>query len=211
METKDIDNSNRTGTTGTGGNNDNTRRSSAGSFGTLSSVPGGGRRYSSNAQSSAVSNSGISISSASVFAPSVYSPHTNATPSAIAGGNNNNNNKYELQPSSARLLQQWNKSANSSLLSSLGTAASKTFRSYKMTLPRFVPPPPNVGGEMNNNNYATAAATPVESDLELLGRTVHAVSSALTEPPKEGDKYMIYDVSFNSTWVCMGCINCCTN
>ena len=37
----------------------------------------------------------------------------------------------------------------------------------------------------------------VESDLELLGRTVHAVSSALTEPPKEGDRFMIYDVSFN--------------
>ena len=31
----------------------------------------------------------------------------------------------------------------------------------------------------------------------FLGRTVHAVSSALTEPPKEGDKFMIYDVSFN--------------
>jgi len=41
------------------------------------------------------------------------------------------------------------------------------------------------------------SSTPVETDLELLGRTVHAVSSALTEPPKEGDKYMIYDVSFN--------------
>jgi serine/threonine protein kinase len=213
METKDIDNSNRTGTN----NNGSDRRGSVGSFATLGSVPGGGgnngrhnnRRYSYNnaAQSSTVSNSGISISSASVFAPSVYSPHTNnanTTSSGIAapGGNNNNNNKYELQPSSARLLQQWNKSANSSLLSSLGTAASKTFRSYKMTLPRFVPPPQlpygNVGGEMTNTNDATAAAAPpVESDLELLGRTVHAVSSALTEPPKEGDKYMIYDVSFN--------------
>ena len=38
---------------------------------------------------------------------------------------------------------------------------------------------------------------PIETDLELLGRTVHAVSSALTEPPKEGDRFMIYDVSFN--------------
>ena len=40
-------------------------------------------------------------------------------------------------------------------------------------------------------------APPIETDLELLGRTVHAVSSALTEPPRVGDRYMIYDVSFN--------------
>ena len=229
METKDIDNSS---TNRRGGSANN----AGGSFGTtLSSVPGGSRsirRYSSNAQSSTVSNfsTGISISSASVFAPSVYSPHTNATTTNDndnagttagrgGGGNNNNNIQYELQPSSARLLQQWNKSANSSLLSSLGTAATKTFRSYKMTLPRFVPPPTTqrpqlpfgiVGdyGETTTTTTTTAnestttatpppQATPVESDLELLGRTVHAVSSALTEPPKVGDRYIIYDVSFN--------------
>jgi len=216
METKDMDNRRGGSSTNAGG-----------SFGTtLSSVPGAGgrrshRRYSSNAQSSTVSNfsTGVSISSASVFAPSVYSPRTNATTTndnntagGGGGGNNNNNIQYELQPSSARLLQQWNKSANSSLLSSLGTAATKTFRSYKMTLPRFVPQLPfGIVGDYGettttatataNESTTTAApppqATPVESDLELLGRTVHAVSSALTEPPKVGDRYIIYDVSFN--------------
>eukprot|EP00569_Conticribra_weissflogii_P006495 CAMPEP_0171332994 /NCGR_PEP_ID=MMETSP0878-20121228/3740_1 /TAXON_ID=67004 /ORGANISM="Thalassiosira weissflogii, Strain CCMP1336" /LENGTH=688 /DNA_ID=CAMNT_0011833867 /DNA_START=114 /DNA_END=2180 /DNA_ORIENTATION=- len=82
-----------------------------------------------------------------------------------------------------------------------------------MTLPRCPPPPNQWVGDNNNSttgssadlqhssqsNYNDSAGSNValESDLELLGRTVHAVSSALTEPPKEGDKYMIYDVSFN--------------
>ena len=48
------------------------------------------------------------------------------------------------------------------------------------------------GGEEDDEEQMT-----LESDLELLGRTVHAVSSALTEPPKENDRFMIYDVSFN--------------
>ena len=49
----------------------------------------------------------------------------------------------------------------------------------------------------DKGNNATTTAPPIETDLELLGRTVHAVSSALTEPPRVGDRYMIYDVSFN--------------
>lgn len=139
---------------------------------------------------------------------------------------------HGLQPSSARLLRDLNNSARSSLLSSLGTAASRTFRSYKMTLPRCPPPvktwngsTSSIGGSgsarsaTNNNNHplggaggmagSSSAIAPtngtednedemtLESDLELLGRTVHAVSSALTEPPKENDRFMIYDVSFN--------------
>jgi len=96
-----------------------------------------------------------------------------------------------------------------------------------MTLPRCPPPVKtwdgsssnSMGGSgtaatsgANNNNaaaYNGAGSTPtnstqdnddeltLESDLELLGRTVHAVSSALTEPPKENDRFAIYDVSFN--------------
>mmetsp|Transcript_28547 Transcript_28547/g.60860 ORF Transcript_28547/g.60860 Transcript_28547/m.60860 type:complete len:893 (+) Transcript_28547:206-2884(+) len=163
-----------------------------------SSTAGGSRRYSS-------AQSVQSISSASVFAPSVVSG------AASTGGQGG------LQPSSARLLRDLNKSAHSSLLSSLGTAASRTFRSYKMSLPRCPPPVrgwsgsasasgSNLGGSgalsgSNNNGIGIGGideeSVPVETDLELLGRTVHAVSSALTEPPKEGDKYMIYDVSFN--------------
>ena len=116
----------------------------------------------------------------------------------------------DLRPSSSRTLHDLNASRRSSLLTSIGTAASRTFRSYKMTLPRCPPPPKNWGnGSSSNDNDDTASASldhhnqdgngdiALESDLELLGRTVHAVSSALTEPPKEGDKYMIYDVSFN--------------
>lgn len=63
------------------------------------------------------------------------------------------------------------------------------------------------GGSSSSNNANNINATngtednedeiTLESDLELLGRTVHAVSSALTEPPKENDRFMIYDVSFN--------------
>lgn len=111
-----------------------------------------------------------------------------------------------LQPSSARLLKDLNSSARSSLLSSLGTAASRTFRSYKMTLPRCPPPVKNWNGSTSSGTFGGSSgaiageespAPPVETDLELLGRTVHAVSSALTEPPREGDRYMIYDVSFN--------------
>ncbi|KAL7543878.1 hypothetical protein ACHAXR_013281, partial [Thalassiosira sp. AJA248-18] len=116
-----------------------------------------------------------------------------------------------LQPSSARLLRDLNASARSSLLSSLGTAASRTFRSYKMSLPRCPPPVKSWNGSASGSGSAMGGSAgglggsgeeeiihpPVETDLELLGRTVHAVSSALTEPPREGDKYMIYDVSFN--------------
>lgn len=111
-----------------------------------------------------------------------------------------------MQPSSARLLRDLNKSAQSSLLSSLGTAAaSRTFRSYKMMLPRYVPRMAMMsttaasGGHNDENEKKGIIATtpPIETDLELLGRTVHAVSSALTEPPRVGDRYMIYDVSFN--------------
>ena len=71
-----------------------------------------------------------------------------------------------------------------------------------MSLPRCPPPVKSwnnsaSGGSGSGLNVEGEETPPVETDLELLGRTVHAVSSALTEPPKEGDKYMIYDVSFN--------------
>lgn len=200
----------------------------------------GSRRFSSAA-------SVASISSASVFSPSIAPSvksggHQPLIPgSASVGGGNNTlggggggdggstalAGGHGLQPSSARLLRDLNNSARSSLLSSLGTAASRTFRSYKMTLPRCPPPvkswtgsTTSIGGSgsvrsTNNkgggNNFtgssgAIAASNStmdnedeitLESDLELLGRTVHAVSSALTEPSKENDKFMIYDVSFN--------------
>ena len=161
-------------------------------------------RYKSSAQSV------VSIGSTSVFSPSIIGTSVR---SGNGGGGNGGGGQNELQPSSARLLRDLNKSAQSSLLSSLGTAAaSRTFRSYKMMLPRYVPRMAmmttttgggGVGGigpdEENDkgNNNATTAAPPIETDLELLGRTVHAVSSALTEPPRVGDRYMIYDVSFN--------------
>mmetsp|Transcript_9494 Transcript_9494/g.17058 ORF Transcript_9494/g.17058 Transcript_9494/m.17058 type:complete len:914 (+) Transcript_9494:218-2959(+) len=177
-----------------GGNNHRTGRSAHGrrhqrgganaGGASAASSTGGSRRYSS-AQSVA------SISSASVFAPSVVSG------AASTGGGG-------LQPSSARLLRDLNASARSSLLSSLGTAASRTFRSYKMSLPRCPPPIKSWNGNSSGASMHSGSgdgedgsSPPVETDLELLGRTVHAVSSALTEPPKEGDKYMIYDVSFN--------------
>ncbi|KAL7510571.1 hypothetical protein ACHAXN_010363 [Cyclotella atomus] len=138
---------------------------------------GGSSRYSrSSAQSVA------SISSASVFAPS------------IAGHEGRGGGATGLQPSSSRTLHDLNSSRRSSLLTSIGTAASRTFRSYKMTLPK-APPPIRAAG--NNNNEEQDEDEALESDLELLGRTVHAVSSALTEPPKDGDKFLIYDVSFN--------------
>lgn len=160
---------------------------------------GGGNRRFSSAQSV------VSISSASVFAPSV-------APGNDGGGGGGTG----LQPSSSRTLHDLNSSRRSSLLNSIGTAASRTFRSYKMTLPRCPPPIKtynNSGGSSSGmmmgssdpdgmraadedaQHYAEDVA--MESDLELLGRTVHAVSSALTEPPREGDKFMIYDVSFN--------------
>ena len=75
-----------------------------------------------------------------------------------------------------------------------------------MSLPRCPPPIKSYNGSSGSatSGLNTSGITngeeqqpPVETDLELLGRTVHAVSSALTEPPKEGDRYMIYDVSFN--------------
>ena len=70
-----------------------------------------------------------------------------------------------------------------------------------MSLPRCPPPIKNTGSASSGLNTSALSndnnTPPVETDLELLGRTVHAVSSALTEPPKEGDRYMIYDVSFN--------------
>lgn len=190
---------------GNGGGRRNKKLSSSASA--ASSTGGGSRRYSS-AQSVA------SISSASVFAPSV-APSTAGGGGGINGrGGGTGGGLTELQPSSARLLRDLNKSANSSLLSSLGTAASRTFRSYKMTLPRF---PPVIRSDFNDSTYIDAGgggnddvndhdddvdkplppAPPVETDLELLGRTVHAVSSALTEPPKDGERYMIYDVGFN--------------
>ena len=62
-----------------------------------------------------------------------------------------------------------------------------------MTLPKAPPPIRAVGTAAHQLDDDVA----LESDLELLGRTVHAVSSALTEPPKDGEKFMIYDVSFN--------------
>ena len=62
-----------------------------------------------------------------------------------------------------------------------------------MTLPKG-PPPIRAG---SNAVEAGDEDEALESDLELLGRTVHAVSSALTEPSKDGDKFLIYDVSFN--------------
>jgi hypothetical protein len=137
---------------------------------------GGSSRYSrSSAQSVA------SISSASVFAPSVV-------------GHGDGGGATGLQPSSSRTLHDLNSSRRSSLLTSIGTAASRTFRSYKMTLPK-APPPIRAGGGAVHEEQDEDVA--LESDLELLGRTVHAVSSALTEPPKEGDKFLIYDVSFN--------------
>jgi hypothetical protein len=61
-----------------------------------------------------------------------------------------------------------------------------------MTLPK-APPPIRATGHVDEQDEDEA----LESDLELLGRTVHAVSSALTEPPKDGDKFLICDVSFN--------------
>ena len=140
---------------------------------------GGGYSVRSSAQSVA------SISSASVFAPSV----------AHGGGGG----ATGLQPSSSRTLHDLNSSRRSSLLTSIGTAASRTFRSYKMTLPKGPSPIRAAGGGGNhiNNNEHGGEEDALESDLELLGRTVHAVSSALTEPAREGDKYMIYDVAFN--------------
>ncbi|KAL3783906.1 hypothetical protein HJC23_007644 [Cyclotella cryptica] len=143
---------------------------------------GGSHRYPSNnsgyRRSSA--QSVASISSASVFAPSVAQGD-------IGGAG------VGLQPSSSRTLHDLNSSRRSSLLTSIGTAASRTFRSYKMTLPKAPPPIRAMGSAADQIDDDVA----LESDLELLGRTVHAVSSALTEPPKEGDKFMIYDVSFN--------------
>ncbi|KAL7457205.1 hypothetical protein ACHAWC_008700 [Mediolabrus comicus] len=192
----------------------------------------GSRRFSSAA-------SVASISSASVFSPSIAPSvksggHQPLIPgsasvggSTLGGGGGDGGSTalaggHGLQPSSARLLRDLNNSARSSLLSSLGTAASRTFRSYKMTLPRCPPPvktwagsTTSIGGSgsvsnkggNNNNNFAGSSGAiatganedeiTLESDLELLGRTVHAVSSALTEPSKENDKFMIYDVSFN--------------
>jgi hypothetical protein len=157
-------------------------------------------RYKSSAQSV------VSIGSTSVFSPSIIG--TSVRSGNGGGGNGGGGGQNELQPSSARLLRDLNKSAQSSLLSSLGTAAaSRTFRSYKMMLPRYVPrmammtATNTTGGgpdeENEDKGNATTTAPPIETDLELLGRTVHAVSSALTEPPRVGDRYMIYDVSFN--------------
>lgn len=161
-------------------------------------------RYKSSAQSV------VSIGSTSVFSPSIIGTSTR---SGNGGGGGGGGGQNELQPSSARLLRDLNKSAQSSLLSSLGTAAaSRTFRSYKMMLPRYVPrmsmmtgldggsnvgASGSCGGDGEENHGGAASTTPLETDLELLGRTVHAVSSALTEPPRVGDRYMIYDVSFN--------------
>eukprot|EP00984_Skeletonema_dohrnii_P009771 scaffold3759_cov124-Skeletonema_dohrnii-CCMP3373.AAC.8 len=196
---------------------------------------GGGRSIASNATNNSrrfsSAASVASISSASVFSPSVTPSVKMGTllPTSMAGGiggasttSEQNSaaigNHHGLQPSSARLLRDLNNSARSSLLSSLGTAASRTFRSYKMTLPRCPPPvrtwdgsssTSSVGGSGGSKSQLTGGATAtngtednedeltLESDLELLGRTVHAVSSALTEPPKENDRFMIYDVSFN--------------
>mmetsp|Transcript_837 Transcript_837/g.1387 ORF Transcript_837/g.1387 Transcript_837/m.1387 type:complete len:891 (+) Transcript_837:244-2916(+) len=192
------------------------------------------RRFSSAA-------SVASISSASVFSPSVTPSVKMSTggllpPGGIGGGGGASiaseqnstaiGNHHGLQPSSARLLRDLNNSARSSLLSSLGTAASRTFRSYKMTLPRCPPPvktwdgstssvmggsgsKSSVVGHQHHHHGSSSGATAtngtqdnedeltLESDLELLGRTVHAVSSALTEPPKDNDRFMVYDVSFN--------------
>ena len=128
-----------------------------------------------------------SISSASVFAPSVVHGDAGGGGGGATG----------LTPSSSRTLHDLNSSRRSSLLTSIGTAASRTFRSYKMTLPKG-PPPIRAGnvGEMSGGGGGDEDEA-LESDLELLGRTVHAVSSALTEPAKDGDKFLIYDVSFN--------------
>lgn len=144
---------------------------------------GGSHRYghsSSSGYRRSSAQSVASISSASVFAPSV-------------AGHGEGGRATGLQPSSSRTLHDLNSSRRSSLLTSMGTAASRTFRSYKMTLPK-APPPIRAVGNCHEENDDDVA---LESDLELLGRTVHAVSSALTEPPKDGDKFMIYDVSFN--------------
>ena len=151
--------------------------------GTYSAKGSGGSRYRSGGGYSVRSSaqSVASISSASVFAPSV----------AHGGGGG----ATGLQPSSSRTLHDLNSSRRSSLLTSIGTAASRTLRSYKMTLPKG-PPPIRAGGG-GNANHENGEEDALESDLELLGRTVHAVSSALTEPAREGDKYMIYDVAFN--------------
>lgn len=227
-----------TGYSSANNNNYATHHNNNGGKTTTASSTGGGRSIASsntnNSRRFSSAASVASISSASVFSPSVGTPSVKMSllPPNIAGGASVTSeqtstaigNHHGLQPSSARLLRDLNNSARSSLLSSLGTAASRTFRSYKMTLPRCPPPvktwdgsSTSMGGSASNNNTsgaynnngAAGFTTPtnstgdnedeitLESDLELLGRTVHAVSSALTEPPKENDRFAIYDVSFN--------------